>query len=256
MKRLRPTRTGLLALIVAVLVPAAALAGKTVISGEQQLNIHVTLDPARAGARGVTLHFHSLLVNPKHPGQQPPYNGNETIIRYPKGMSANGSAVPKCLESTVIKAKDAAKACPAASKVGAGTVVVNGRPAIKNLITGTLAAYNGDDDKGYGGYPKGSRMLIIIVKTSIGLTVPEFLHATKAPDGSPESVGKSNKPSKPGIAPGDITLQKLDLTIGGPHSAYLMDPPTCGGSWTFSLTSTNYFGQPSITATDTVKCNS
>lgn len=251
MPTLRFRHIGLFAAAIAVAIPAAALAGKTVVSGQQSLRLQISLSPSRAGARGAVVQFHSLYLNPKHPGQQPPYNGNMTTFRGPKGLSFNTNATPRCLESKALKN---ANACPPAAKVGSGSVVVNARPTIKNLITGTVAVYNGDDDKGYGGFPKGSPELILDVKTSNGLNLPQFLHVVKTRGGVPELKGQATKPSKPGVAPGGYTLQKLDLTVGSPSKAYVTNPKTCNGSWPFSLTLTNYFGQPSITATDSVKC--
>jgi len=35
---------------------------------------------------------------------------------------------------------------------------------------------------------------------------------------------------------------------------YITNPSTCHKSWLFTLTTTNYFGQPSVTAHDAVKC--
>ncbi len=243
-------------LAIGALLPAAVWAGQKAVSGQQSLQIKVTVKPARAGAKGASLRFQSEYLSTKPGGQQPGYNAKTTTFTEPKGFSINASAVPSCFESKVLKAKgNAPSVCPASAKVGHGSVVVNARPSIKSLITGTIVVYNGIDDGGAGGYPKGSRELILYINTSVGIKLANFLHIVKAPAGSAKLTGTSTKPSKPGITPGSYTLQRLDLTVSGSgNKPYLINPPTCKGSWPFSLTITNWFGQPSVTASDSVTC--
>lgn len=252
------SRLTLVAVSIAVILPAAAIAGSIAVSGQQALQITVGLSSKRAGAMGVTIHFRSRAYNPKHPAQQIPYDNNLLIFKEPKGMSTNPSAVPKCLESAVLKNQGKPIVCPADTKVGTGSVTINARPTIRELVTGTVNAYNGSDDHGYAGYRPGSPELILYVTTSSGLHVAQFLHVVKTRSGAVELVGNSTKPSKPGVTPGHFTLQKLDLTVSGSGAKqpYIANPPACPGSWTFALTITNYFGAPSTTATDRVACSS
>ena len=248
----------LLALVMAVgvLVPAVAWAGKRVTSGQQNLQIKASLRPSRAGARGVRFEFRYVYTNAKNPGQQPPYNTKSITFTEPKGVVLKASAVPGCRESAVIKANGNAGVCPSAAKVGSGSVVVNARPAIKGLINGTVTVYNGVDDGGYGGSPKGSRELILYVKTAIGANTVDYFHLVRASDGQWQLVAGFVKPAKPGVAPG-FTVQRLDLTLASSsRKPYLSNPSTCSGSWPFSITVRNWFGQPSITARDQVNCTS
>ena len=225
--------------------------------GPAELQIKVTLKPNRAGARGVKFELRYGYTNPKAPGQQPPYNLKSIIFTEPKGVALNPSAVPSCRESAVVNANDNASVCPSNSKVGNGSVTVNARPAIPTLISGTVTIYNGVDDGGYGGFPKGSRELILNIVTSIGVNSVEFFHVVKAAGGQVQLIARGAKPAMPGVAPGSLTLQSLDLTIASSSKKpYLSNPSTCPGSWPFSLAVTNWFGQPSITARDQVSCTS
>ena len=249
----------LLAVVMAVgvLVPAGAWAGTRVTSGQQSLQIKVSVRPSRAAARGVRFELRYVYTNPKDPGQQPGYNTKSITFTEPKGAVFNASAVPSCRESAVIKANGNAGVCPSGSKVGSGTVVVNARPAIKALVSGTVTEYNGVDDGGYGGSPKGSRELILYIKTAIGANTVNYFHLVKAAGGRWQLVARFLKPAKPGVTPGSFTVEKLDLTLAGsPTKPYLSNPGTCSGSWPFSITVTNWFGQPSITARDQVNCTS
>lgn len=253
------TRAGgvLIALLaIGAALPAVVWAGQKVVSGQQSLQIKVTVTPARAGAKGGSMRFHSEYLSTKPGGQQPPYNTKSTIVTGPKGLTINASAAPSCFESKVLKAKgNAPSVCPASAKVGHGAVVVNARPSIKSLITGTVVVYNGIDDGGYGGYRRGSRELILYVSTSVGIKLANFLHIVNTAAGNLKLAGTAAKPAKPGVTPGSYSLQKLDLTVSGSgKKPYLIAPPTCKGSWPFSLTITNWFGQPTVTARDSVKC--
>jgi hypothetical protein len=254
-KRVLFTRIAMAVIAVVVFVPAVALAGKPVVSGAQQLQLKVSLTPARAGAKGAVLTFEQDYTNPKSPGQQPPYNTKTITVGFPKGLVVHPHAAPQCRESVAMNPKSGPAACPAKSKVGSGTVVVNARPSVPMLITGTITDFNAVDDGGQGGHPKGSPEIILYIKTSVGLNTTDVFHLVKK-NGSEILTGTSSPPTKPGTQPGSITIQKLKLRVSGSsaQNPYVTNPPTCHKSWLFSLTTTNYFGQPSVTAHDAVKC--
>lgn len=243
--------------ILAVMVPAVALAGKTVVVGQQSLKVKATLSSVKAGARGVTLTLDVQYRNPKHPAQQPPYNSKDIIFKEPAGSTINTSAFPTCLESTVVKANGAATGCPAGSVVGHGTIVANARPTFKQLINATLTLYNGINDRGYDGFRPGSRILVFYVKTSIGLNTSFIFHIVKTRSGATELISKTSKPKKPGVTPGTFSLQRVHLTVAGKSPSgkpYGINPPTCTGRWQASMTITNWFGGPTITASDSINC--
>ena len=252
----RASRVLVMVIAAVVVVPAVASAGKKASSGQQSLQIKVSVKPSRAAARGI-FELRYAYTNSKDPGQQPVYNTKSITFTEPKGLVFKAVAVPSCRESAVLKANGDAGVCPSGSKVGSGTVVVNARPAVKALINGTVTVYNGVDDGGYGGSPKGSSELILYVKTAIGANTTDYFHVVKAANGRRQLVARFVQPAQPGVTPGSFTLEKLDLTLtSSTMKPYLSNPGTCSGSWPFSITVTNWFGQPSITAYDQVKCTS
>ena len=241
-------------LLAGIALPAVSWAAVRTVSGQQSLQLKVSVNPSKAGKLEKSLRLQAVYKNPSS-SQQPPYNTHKVIFREAPGMRLDPSAVPHCNESAVVAAKGNATVCPANSKVGSGTAVFNARPTVAKLITATATAYNGVDDNGYAGFPKGSGELILYFKTSIGVNESIYLHVVKGSAGSTELVYVVAKPSKPGVAPGTFTLQRLDLTLSGwGQKPYLTNPPTCSHSWPFSLTVTNYFGQPSVTSHYKVKC--
>lgn len=240
-----------LALLVAVIaLPSVSWA---VVSGQQSLQVKVWLKPSKAGKIEKRFSIQVVYENPTS-DQQPPYNTHKLIISEPPGLRLNPRAVTHCSESAVLAAGNAS-VCPAKSTVGSGTALINARPAVSQLITATVTAYNGVDDTGYAGFPKGSGALILYVQTSIGINDTDVFHIVKGSTGNSELVAVIAKPSAPGVAPGSATVQRLDLTLTGwGKKPYLINPPTCSHSWPFSVTVTNYFGQPSVTSRYKVKC--
>ncbi len=249
----RATRRLTVVLLLAAGLPGLAWAAS---SGQQSVQLSVGLKPSKAGAKGVTVHLQVSYKDPKHPSQQPPYNTKELILRQAKGLQMNGAAAPRCKQSTVMTSKGNATLCPAKSKVGSGTAVINARPTVKKLITATVTLYNGVDDKGYQGFPKGSGVLILYFRTSIKVNSSSYFHIDKSHAGGIELIQRLAKPKKPGIAPGFATIQRLDLTVSGSGAKpFISNPAHCSGSWPFSFTVENYFSQPSVTAHDQVKCS-
>ncbi len=251
----RPPRVALGVLAATALVPTAALAGKKVVSGQQSLQVSVSLQPAKARATGVVEHLHAEYRYTKNPAAQVPYNTASISLVEPQGFVLHAKAVPQCKESVVIAAPAGAAVCSSTAKVGSGSVVVNARPTIASLVTGKVTAYNGVDDSGAEGFPKGSPVLFLYVATSLGLNETLPFHVVTAPGGATELLTTVTKPAKPGVQPGSFTIRTIDLRVSGSGRAnYLSDPRSCRGSWPFALTVKNFFGKPSVTAKDTVKC--
>jgi hypothetical protein len=241
--------------VIVATLPEVALAGKKTVSGQQTLQIKAHLTPSRAGAAHVAFGFRYQYQSTQ-PGQQPPYNAKTITLVMPRGLVLNPAAAPACKRSLIDKANGDVSKCPSKTIVGHGTVLVNAAPTIAAPITGTATIYNAVDDLGIG-QPKGTRNLVLWVKTSLGITQAVPFRVLKRHGGHVELRAQLQQPSTPGVSPGSFTIQSVALSISySGRKSYITDPPTCRGAWPFSLTITNYFGQPSITAHDSVKCRS
>jgi hypothetical protein len=252
----RPTlRRGLWAVALgAMLAPAVALAGPPTTVGDQKLQIKASLTPAKAGAKPVTLGLNVSYTNAKHPGQQPSENTKKII--FTGQYLLHPSVVPACKLSSVMAAGGKTSGCPANTKVGSGTVVVNAAPTIKQPITGTVTLYNGINDNGSGGHAKGSRAVFLYAQTSIHVNTTLPFYIQKSASGGTTLVENMAKPKKPGVTPGSFTIEhvKLSVSAGTAAKPYLSDVTSCHGSWPFSFTIKNWFNRPSITAHDKVTC--
>lgn len=237
-----------------VLAPAIALAGPPATSGDQKLQIKASLSPATAGAKPVDLGLDVSYTNPKDSSQQPPYNTKKVI--FTGQYLLHPSAVPACKLSSNMQAQGKTSGCPANTKVGSGTVVVNAAPTIKQPITGTVTLYNGVNDNGSGGHPAGSRAVFLYAQTSIHVNATLVFYIQKAPTGGTTLIETMAKPKKPGVTPGSFTIQhvKISVSAGTAKKPYLSDVTSCHRSWPFSFTIRNWFNQPSVTAHDKVRC--
>jgi len=253
----RPTlRRGLWAVALgAMLAPAVALAGPPSTVGDQQLQIKVSLTPSRAGAKPVTLGLKTSYTNPKHPGQQPSENSRKVI--FTGQFLLHPSAVPACKLSSNMAAGGKTSGCPASTQVGSGTIVVNAAPTIPQPITGTVTLYNGVNDNGSGGHPKGSRAVFFYAQTSIHVNATLVFYISKSSSGGTTLIETMPKPKKPGVTPGSFTIQHVALSVSGgtAKKPYLSNVTSCPGSWPFAFTIQNWFNKPSITAHDKVKCS-
>jgi hypothetical protein len=95
------------------------------------------------------------------------------------------------------------------------------------------------------------------VKTSINVNQVIPFRVLKGVGGRQELRATFNQPSQPGVSPGTFTIQNVTLSVKGSsssHGSFITNPPACAGSWSYALKIVNYFGQPSITAHDRVKC--
>jgi hypothetical protein len=250
--RLLPLAT--VALAAATAIPGAALAGKKAVSGQQTLQIKDRLTPSRSGATHVKFGFHYDYRSTK-PGQQPPYNAKTITLVMPRGAVLDPTAAPSCKRSQIDRAKGNVSTCPHKTIVGHGTFVANAAPTIALPITGTVTVYNAVNNVGIG-QPKGTRNLILWAKTSFGVTAAYPFRILKGRGGRMELRTQLKKPKTPGVTPGSFTIQTLTLSIShfGKRS-FITNPPSCHGSWPYSLTIVNWFNQPSITAHDRVRCS-
>lgn len=239
--------------VAAAVLSGVALAGKRVVSGQQTLLIQARLSPSTAGARDVTVSFHYEYGSTRPP-QQPPYNMKTITLVMPRGLVVNPAAAPACTQSQINQAKGNLAKCPRRTIIGHGSVVANARPLVPKLITGTATVYNTVDNVG-AAEPKGTRNLILWVKTSNGGDQMFPFRAMRGSGGRVKLVASLPKPAQPGVTRGTVTVQRLDLSVSGSVTgSFNTNPAVCAGSWQFKLMIVNYFRQPPITAYDRVKC--
>ncbi len=164
--------------------------------------------------------------NPADPGGKP-YSVAEWIIQLPAGTRLDDRALPQCTASDADFYLWGASACPAASRIGGGTLITDiGSPAgLPRYGDNTVTQFNGNHE--YIGYAETQNPPTRAVsRTSINgdtLTSPI--------------------PTLPGFPPPDPYLAFRSIRLAGPaivsHGrAAARTPATCpsSGHWTTTLT--------------------
>jgi hypothetical protein len=225
--------------------------------------LDVDLSPPQASTtkvrRGAALDLHYFAGNSKT-GARSPYGGDITL-RLPKQMAVNAARFPaKCPLPTVSDQLGDASRCPAASKVGSGTVQLDARSAIDEPMHGTVAVFNGA--------LRGKRAtLVLILSAPMGNNA---FHSEIDLEHSKSAIGPFGTKLAtihPVVDPtaGFATPRQIDVTI--PNQAtkvkvgdkrvriHLLETPRkCEKAWQFAIATATGAGDATLTASDAVGC--
>jgi hypothetical protein len=232
-----------------MLVPAFAIAGTKVTSGDQSLQVTSSMTPAKAG-KPIALHFSSDYES-LNDGAQVKENPLAVRLKLPDGTQVHPGNRPQCLYSKLAdKNTGGPSACPAGSQVGTGTATADARPTLPDPVPAKVTMFNGLDDVNVDGSPRNppTPAVLFYAATNVGVnsTLPfDILGSSFELDSSAPSD------SNPSL----YHLQKVDVTFARTtKKPYITAPKTCSKTWDTSLTFTNYDGPP-ITASSSQKCH-
>jgi hypothetical protein len=251
----------LIAGLALLLIPALALAGKTVTEGKNTLRIKATLDPAKASESKDRLRpaksTFDYFADTTDGSRLPDLRSNVVWLG---GARFSFNAFPKCDETDAFEQGDGV--CPDGSLVGEGTGVAEVRgdpndPSKDSELTLDVKVYNGALDTDKNGDPMDPRAGLLIY-TEVGdtkITIPFWGErknrqlAFRGPDEDPD----------PG-AVGLYEIKEIHLTINrravrrnGKRIPLLGLPTRCDGRWVVTATTTPYEGDPA-TARHKVRC--
>ena len=158
---------------------------------------------------GATLRFDVAYRNPSDPNAKPPPVSG-AVFRLPEGTRIDTNAVPQCAATDEQIRAQGSAACPAASKVGTGTLTaITGFGPPADPVQGDVHVFNGD------------RQLIEIV------TVPDTDRAAGFDRLTIEgSTLTAHPPATPGGPPDGRTSVK-DIHLVVDRAGYATAPPTC-----------------------------
>jgi hypothetical protein len=256
--------TGAALALTGVAAVGAATAGSPATDANGNFAVlDVDLTPPKASTskirRGVAVDLHYFAGNSKT-GARSPYGG-DIAIRLPRQMVVNAARFPvKCpLPTTSDQLGDASR-CPAASKVGGGSVQLDARSAIDDPINGTVEVFNGA--------LRGKRATLVLMLTApMGTSAFHSeidLEHSKSATGP---YGSKLATIHPVVDPtaGFATPRQIDVTI--PNQAtkvkvgdkrvriHLLETPRkCEKTWQFAFTTATSAGAATLTATDAVGC--
>ena len=244
-----------------LLVPALALAGKTVTEGYNTLKIKAGFDPAKASKSKdrlrptqVTFDYRADTTD----GSRVPDVRN--VVVHLGGARFGFNAFPACDETDAFEQGDGV--CPDGSLVGEGTGVaeVHGDPADPSKDTDLeldVKVYNGSLDTDKDGSPMDPRPGLLVY-TKVGdtnITLPFWGEKR----GRQVALRGADQDDDPGVA-GLYSIKEIHLQIDrrsvrrdGKRVPFVGLPTTCDGKWIVTATTEYYEGDP-LAAKHRVRC--
>jgi hypothetical protein len=202
------------ALTGAFLISAGGASGGETARGGFSLEVFTKRPGAPTG-----LGFHVVYKNPADPqAKPPPVTG--AIFRLPAGMRIHNAAVPRCMASDDELMASGRAACPAASRIGAGTLTaMTGFPGA-DPVSADLVAFNAPRQVIEVVFIKGTNVVAGMDRLTIGRG-RLVAHPPATPGGPPD--GRT--------AVREIRL-RFPRRIGASGRAFITTPPACKrGIW-------------------------
>jgi hypothetical protein len=199
---------------------------------------------ARQPASATSMTFHTVYRNPADPSGKPsPLR--KSVIQAPRGTVFDGHAVPTCSASGSQLMLAGSSACPQASQVGTGTVIVItgcGPPVDPETLDAAL-------------FNSGNGIIELFTDHSTGAPIAVG-HATFT---APNTLTETPAPN-PGCPPsGETSVRQVDFHFnevrGAGGAAFITSPPSCPASrrWASKITATVADGH-SYVATSSTAC--
>ena len=254
-------RKFLIAGLALLLIPAIALAGKTVTSGTSTLKIKATFDPAKASKSKNKLrptktefdYFAGTTDGSRLPDVR-------SVVVYLGGAKFGFNSFPKCDETDAFEQGDGV--CPDGSLVGQGTGQAEvhpdpADPSKDSEVSVDVKAYNGalDTDKNGDQMDPRPGLLIYTEIAGTNVTIPfwgerrnsqlAFRNADEDPDPGAASLYE--------IKEIHLTIKRRSVRRKGKRIPFLGLPTRCDGRWVVTATNEPYEGD-SVTAKHRIRC--
>jgi hypothetical protein len=244
-----------------LLVPALALAGKTVTEGTNTLKIKTAFDPAKASKSKDRLRPTQSkfdYVAGTTDGSRLP--DLRSVVVYLGGAKFGFKSFPACDETDAFEQGDGV--CPAGSQVGEGTGVAEvhvdpADPSKDSEVSVDVKVYNGSLDTDKNGDPMDPRAGLLIYTEIAGANVTLPFWGERR--GKQLAFRGPNEDPDPGVA-GLYEIKEIHLTIdrrsvrrAGKRIPFLGLPTVCDGKWVVTATNNPYEGEPA-TAKHKVRC--
>ena len=254
-------RRPLLAAVSLLVVPALALAGKTVTEGNNTLQIKAAFDPAKASEskkkRRPIESRYDYVAGTTNDKRLPDLRSVKVFL---DGAKFAFDAFPTCDETDAATEGDAV--CAKGSRVGGGTGIAEIHPPddpnTKTDLEVDVTLYNGDLDTDREGQPLSPTRQGLLVYTEVAGTrvVLPFLAERRNRQVTLYNPEEDADPGSEGL----YAIKEIHLTIArrtirrdGRRIAFLGAPVVCDRSWTVTTTNEPYTGQP-IMARHKVRC--
>ena len=254
-------RRFLFAALALLLLPALALAGKTVTEGKNTLKVKASFDPAKASKSKAKLRPTETkfdYIAGTNDGSRLPEIRN-LVVQF-GGAKFAFKAFPTCDETDAFEQGDGV--CPKGSRVGAGTGVAEvhsdpNDPSKDTDLEVDVKLYNGELDTDVNGDPMDPRPGLLLY-TEVGGTPVTFpfwgeKRSKQVAFRGPKEDEDPGVDSLFSIKEIHLTIDKRSVRRNGKRIPFLGLPTDCGGKWTVTTTVDPYEGD-ALTAKHKVRC--
>jgi hypothetical protein len=214
--------------LAALALPAPAQAAQTATLGAAV----TLLDQPRNRPWAIGL---DLATTISTPDGSPASQLRRLVVRLPPG-TVNARAFPRCLRSR-LEARKAPDGCPAASRLGRGTALVDARPIIGEPLPATIDVFNG-----------GPGRLLFLARAqlvSVQVVFEGVLRRTRGRFGHTLSVAMPPLPTVPGARDASVSSFTVKVQARRRGVSYVEAPRRCprgglpfAGRYTFADGST------------------
>jgi hypothetical protein len=243
-----------------LLVPALALAGKTVTEGTNTLKVKAKFDPAKASKSKNRLrptetkfdYFAGTTDGSRLPELR-------ALVVYLGGARFGFKAFPACDETDAAEQGD--DVCPHGSLMGEGTGIAEvhdpSDPSKDSDLAVDVKVYNGSLDTDANGDPMDPRPGLLVY-TEVGNTPVTFpfwgeRHNKQVALRGPQDDPDPGVDSLFSIKEIHLMIDRRSVRRGGKRIPFVGLPTKCHRKWTVSATSDPYNGDP-VTAKHKVRC--
>ena len=241
------------ALGAAAVFPAGAVAGKTVINGNDKAGLTVDLSAQKGAAkksRGVKLRYR--VVRGTVDGTRSAEDDRSIVITAPKGLRINSNVVPQC-DAFTWATVDSYE-CPAGAALGTGSSQVDARPTLPSLVNAPLKAFNADDNLGPDSTTKVASKPGVLLQADLG--GGNAVGVDLALNAKGKITLQAAQPA-PGTR-STYSIINVDITIsalGKNKKPFAQAPATCpkNRKWRFTMVEKFWSGK-TITATHDASC--
>ena len=244
-----------------LLIPALALAGKTVTEGNNTLKIKAAFDPAKASKSKSNLRStevsYDYVAGSTNDKRLPDVR---SVSAFLGGARFGFGAFPKCDETDAANQSDSV--CPNGSKVGEGTAIAEVHPPddpqARNDLEVDVTVYNGRLDTAPDGSPSGKNRPGLLIYTEIAganVALPFWAERRNRQVTlyNPEDDPTPNEDALYAIKEIHLVFDRRSVRRAGQRIPFVALPRRCDDFWTVTTTNEPYQGQP-ITATHRVRC--
>lgn len=227
-------------LLIGAAVGVLSLVGASVALATGTIQLFSASFGTKAKGKSSTLTLNLSSSDPTNPRNHAPDPARTLVVSLPKGTDVEPKAVPQCSATALQFQQSGAGACPANTKIGAGSASVNSTNPAVGEIPATVTAFNGKNKQLLLYVNPQPRSQAFVIVATLSGSKKKGIKLTTSPPPLCVPPGTAAQ----GCPNGEFPLDKLVLTttkksgkVSGKKVGFIDTPTACPKSkkWKFSV---------------------